>query len=65
MSILEKLSDERIFYLELTNNNTLVKITENCDSYFTATLSKDELSSLIEELKDIRDKMLDVEQPQE
>lgn len=65
MSILEKLSDERIFYLELTNNNTLVKITENCDSYFTAELLKDELNSLIEELKDIHDKMLDVEQPQE
>ena len=57
-SILDLLSDERVFTVELSEPKTELRIKEACDNYFDVVLSKQELSRLIEELSAIRDEMV-------
>ena len=57
-SILDLLSDERVFTVELSEPKTELRIKEACDNYFEVVLSKQELSRLIEELSAIRDEMV-------
>jgi hypothetical protein len=44
------------------NDNCLsVKITEECDSYFSTSLNKKDMTLLIEKLTKMRDKMIEEE----
>ena len=57
MNILEMLADERIFSVELIDNNEKLKLTEECDDYFYVEINKHELLQLISELHEIANKM--------
>ena len=57
-SILDLLSDERVFTVELSEPKTELRIKEASDNYFEVVFSKQELSRLIEELSAIRDEMV-------
>lgn len=61
-TILNKLSDERIFDIELSLDLKILKIQEACDSWFCVDLNKKELLKLITELKEIADNMLENEE---
>lgn len=58
MSILELLNNERIFNIFLLDGNKEVKIWERCEDHFFTTLNKQEMNKLIEELKQLADKMI-------
>lgn len=57
MNILEMLADERIFSVELIDNNEKLKVTEECDYYFFVEMNKNDLIQLISELQEIANKM--------
>ena len=57
MTILEQLDNERIFNIELRENQTVARLEESCDNYFWHDLSKDDLGRLIEELQDLHGQM--------
>ncbi len=50
MTILEKLSDERVVYFELNEEKTQMNVMEGCDLWFSVDLTKQEVKQLIEEL---------------
>ena len=50
MTILEKLSDERVVYFELNDDKTQMNVMEGCDLWFSIDLSKSEVKQLIDEL---------------
>lgn len=49
MTILEKLSEERVVYFELNNDKTQMNVMDGCDLWFI-DLSKSEVKQLIDEL---------------
>ena len=53
-TILDCLSDARIFYIEKLENGKF-KFTENCDEYFDAEMTKDQMKELIRELQELVD----------
>ena len=57
--ILNKLSDKRIFDVELLEGKRLLAVYERCDDYFGIDLIKKEVVQLIAELQTIADKMID------
>lgn len=48
-SILDALSDERV--LTLSKAGEAFELTEACDSYFTVTLTKEQLIALADEIR--------------
>jgi len=50
MTILEKLSDERVVYFELNEEKTQMNVMEGCDLWFSVDFTKQEVKQLIEEL---------------
>lgn len=56
---LDLLHDERIFSVTLSEDKKDIEFEEECDNWFSQTLSKSDLGVLIEEFKSIYDKMLD------
>ena len=59
MSILEKLSEERIFDIRISEDNKTAIISEGCDGWFNEALTKSELLQLTRELSVIAFKMED------
>lgn len=57
MKILEKLSRERIFDIEVNADKNLVTFTEACDRNFEYSLTKQDLDKLIQELTDVSQSM--------
>ena len=56
--IINLLSDESVIDIELSDSKTELIITEGCDSYYSVSLSKDEVSKLIEELTNLKEQMI-------
>lgn len=50
MSILKKLSQNRVVYFDLNETKTQMNIIEGCDLNFELDLSKSEVKELIDEL---------------
>jgi hypothetical protein len=59
MSILERLKEESVFGINLTNDKTTLEIYEACDFHYEESLTKKELGLLIEELTEIYKEMKD------
>lgn len=59
MTILEKLEEEWVVNFELTTDRTEVVVTEQCEKWYECCLTKYEMSLLIHELQEMRDKMVD------
>ena len=58
MTILEKLSEERVVSFELNGKGTRMFVQEECDGHFLVALSKPEVKQLIDELNELYKKML-------
>ncbi len=58
-SILEKIRDERVFEICLSDDNTYVNIGEKCDDFFNIDLTKKEVIQLLDEIKEILNQMKD------
>lgn len=56
-SILELLDNERIFRIELKDDNKTMVLTESCDAWFDHRLNKSQALQMLDELKAIIDKM--------
>jgi hypothetical protein len=56
--IINLLSDKSVIDIELSDSKTELTITEGCDSYYSVSLSKDEVSKLIEELTNLKEQMI-------
>lgn len=56
--MLEFMSEENIFYVELSGDKTALKVTESCDHYYSAVLAKHELLELITDLQTLADQMV-------
>jgi len=59
MSILKELKEERVFYVEIESDKTMISIIEACDENFYMFLDKIQLSMLIAELKSIHETLID------
>ena len=57
MSIIERLEDERVATVALSDDKTELEITEECDQYFTVNLSKHDVGELIKEFQEIHRSM--------
>lgn len=57
MSILDRLNDEKVFRIELSEDKKTASILEACDQWFGVDLSKQELGQLISELSKILNEM--------
>lgn len=57
-SILDKLSEERIFYVDVNEGGETVRFMEGCDGYFKVDLTLPELEVLILELTAIASSMV-------
>jgi hypothetical protein len=53
MSILKKLSDARSVSFDLNKEKTQMEVTENCDFWYSVSLSKIEFKQLIDELTEL------------
>lgn len=57
--ILNKISDNAVFDVELSEDKVLLNFCEACDYHFEINLNKKEVVQLIAELQTIADKMID------
>jgi hypothetical protein len=53
MSILKKLSDARTVSFDLNKEINQMEVTENCDFWYSVSLSKIEFKQLIDELTEL------------
>ena len=56
--MLELISEENIFYVELSGDKITLEITEGCDGYYSIVLTKHELLELITDLQTLADQMV-------
>lgn len=56
-TIIEKLFDENVISIELSEDKKTVECVDGCDFYYKKKLTKDELKKLIEELGELLNKM--------
>jgi hypothetical protein len=57
MNILEQLKKAYVLSVSLTNGDTLAIFTEECDRYYSKSLTAAEMYQLIDELTAIADRM--------
>lgn len=57
MGILERLVEERIVSFTLSQDKLFLEVSEECDNYFTAKLTKRDLDELISSLNCLYDQM--------
>ena len=57
MSILERLYVERVFSTHLRNEKTECVIEEACDCFFEVRLTKAEMLTLADEIKELAERM--------
>lgn len=55
--VLSTLKNSRIFYISLVLDKTQAEFVEACDNYFHCLLSKKEMLTLAEEIKEIAEQM--------
>ena len=58
MPIIERLEDEKVFSVDLSDDKTNLEFSEECDQWFTVNLSKREVGELIKEFQEIHRTMI-------